>query len=107
MRNPLKHLAPDKAQHAIAGAIAAAAGAVVVSALGVPLGAPLAGLLAALFAGAWKEFRDERANERAVAAGAPPPHDVSGADLLATVLGSLPVVIPLIVAAATRMVRHG
>lgn len=104
----LTALPPDKAKHFIAGSLAAAAGVglVLAAGRGVPVFAPVAGVLAAAVAGLWKELRDERANEASLAEGLPAPHEVSGADVVATIAGSFPVVAPLVVAIVWRAV-HG
>lgn len=66
-----------------------------------PAAAALAGVVAsvgtALAAGKLGERSDRLANEKAAAAGEPPPHEVSDADVLATLLGCIPSAVPLAV----------
>lgn len=97
----------DLAQHVMAGAAvgSAAAGllAVAGSALGVPglrLAMPAAAVGAALAAGAVKEVADWLANRRWYRENglAPRPHEVSSADLAATVLGGVFVAVPVFLA---------
>ncbi len=106
----LPQIRADWAQHMVYGAwvgAASAAGTLVVAlALHRPeyrLAAPAAGMLGALVAGVAKEVSDWLLNRRARARMAElgllrlsvPPHEVSPADVVATVLGAAPVVVPL------------
>lgn len=88
----------DWAQHMVYGAWVGAAGAVGVLVLGMAAGrpgiymlAPAACICTALLAGLAKEASDWLANCRA----GEPVHEVSAADVLATVAGALPVAVPL------------
>lgn len=97
----LPEIRADLAQHMVYGAWIGAAGAAFVLLLaaaagrpGVSLLAPVAGLLLALAAGVAKEVADAMADRRPGAA----PHEVSAADVAATVTGALPVAIPLFLA---------
>jgi hypothetical protein len=98
----LPQIRADWAQHMLYGAWVGAAGAALVLVLaqvagrpGVSLMAPVASLLAALAAGVSKEVADAMANRRRTAA---PPHEVSAADVVATVAGALPVALSLFMA---------
>lgn len=95
----LPQIRADWAQHMVYGAWVGAAGAAFVLVLaqvagrpGVSLLAPVASLLAALAAGVAKEAADQVVNRRAAAA---PPHEVSAADVVATLTGAFPVALPL------------
>lgn len=113
----------DWAQHMVYGAwvaAAAAAGVLVLAAAagrpGLGLLAPAASLLAALLAGVAKEMADEVTSRRTRRRGLadrkaamsegrmlltypiPMPHEVSAADVVATLAGAFPVAIPLFLA---------
>lgn len=103
----------DKANHYAYGSwiATAAAAAVMAVALGcghapgwLPAAAAAAGAFAALAAGVWKEAQDQVANDAAFAAGEPPPHEVSSADVLATALGAVPVAVPLLALSALALI---
>jgi hypothetical protein len=100
----------DWAQHMVYGAWVGAAGAagvlVIAQVAGRPemgLMAPVGGLWAALVAGLAKELADWLANRRVMSdvllwqldRPATTPHEVSAADVVATVAGALPVAVPL------------
>jgi len=93
----LPQIRADWAQHMVYGAWVGAVGAAGVLALGQVAGrpglgllAPVVSLLAALLAGVAKEVADHVANRRAAIA---PPYEVSAADMVATLIGVLPVVL--------------
>lgn len=95
----LPQIRADWAQHMIYGSWVGAVGAAAVLVLAVAAGrpglgllAPAASLLAALLAGVAKEVADAVTNRHA---GAVPPHEVSAADVVATLTGAFPVAIPL------------
>lgn len=96
----LPQIRADWAQHMIYGGWIGAVGAAAVLVLavaagrpGLSLAAPVASLLAALAAGVVKEVSDAVASRRAGAVAT--PHEVSAADVVATLTGAFPVAIPL------------
>lgn len=127
-------LAPDKSLHYLYGSVAAVLGAALGMLFAALRGSALSGeqgialffgalgaFVAAGLAGLWKEMHDEDANERAarahlaatdaaIDAGTvlPPPmalpHEVSAADLRATLWGCAPVIATLMLVALARSV---
>lgn len=85
----IKLLAQDKANHALIGACAAAVAAHLAPLFGVDRRA--GAMLGAAAAGLAIEAVQAVLNWRARRAGLTQPHDVSGADFLATAMGGLPV----------------
>jgi hypothetical protein len=106
----MKLFAQDKANHYAYGSWAALGAAMVALVAGLSVAgyalataagvAAMAAISVAGAAGAWKEARDDLANAEALARGESPPHDVSRNDLIATLLGALPVAAPLLLLAA-------
>jgi hypothetical protein len=111
----LPQIRADWAQHMVYGAWVGAAGAAVVMVLervlgwhGLGLSAPAACLLAAALAGAAKELADWVSNRRARAYAARwgmsltgssvSAHEVAAGDVVATVVGALPVAVPMFLA---------
>lgn len=85
----IRMLAQDKANHAIVGTCAATAGAHLAPLVGIDRRA--GAMLGAAAAGIAIEALQAMLNWRARQDGLPPPHDVSGADFVATALGGVPV----------------
>lgn len=65
--------------------------------LGMQLGMCSLTLLSVWLVAIWNEWRQERLNQEAIDAGAIPLHEVSDADVRATVLGAVPVLLPTVV----------
>lgn len=112
MRLPV--LAADKANHRVYGSWVACAAIVATILLAVLLKVPIlfllspvVGLLVAYAVGKANEMSDQEANDAARRAGHAPPHEVSAADVGATVKGGLPVVLPWLVLMLLGLVRHG
>jgi len=86
----------DKANHLVYGTAIAAAASVLTGLLMPYLSHAQRGFLgavAAVLAGVFKEHLDSRANRKAIAAGLPPPHEVSEADVCWTSAGGVVFVI--------------
>lgn len=85
----IKLIAQDKANHALIGACSATAAAHLAPLVGMDRRA--GAMLGAAAAGVAIEAVQAVLNWRARRAGLPAPHDVRGADALATALGGVPV----------------
>jgi hypothetical protein len=85
----LPQIPADKANHALYGAAIFVVAGWLATHLGfVPYARLIGAATAALF-GALKELADDHANERATAAGLPPPHEVSASDAFTTTGGAM------------------
>lgn len=85
----LPQLSADKANHALYGALIFLVAGWLATQIGFTPYARLIGAATAALFGGLKELADDRANERAAAAGVPPSHDVSASDAFATTSGAM------------------
>ena len=93
--NPLDKIPLDKSHHVIGGSIVATVAACLAIYLGHPKLAWQVAIVLPLIGGVAKELADYAANLKAAKAGQPAPHGVEFLDALATVLGGVPVALPL------------
>lgn len=106
----LPMLAMDKANHYIYGTWLGVFGGTIVLAIAANINhsftdaqtliaAASAAIITALTGGKIKELMDARSNEKAIDEGYLPEHEVSNADMLATMFGAYPVAIILCIVA--------